>query len=109
MSVLLDECIPKRLKKHLHATEIKTVPEAGWSGKKNGALLGLAEKMFDVFLTVDQNLRYQQRLPDRNIAVIIINVPDNRLESFLPYLKQIKHAVDSARSGYVVRIPATRA
>jgi predicted nuclease of predicted toxin-antitoxin system len=59
--VLIDECAPKALKKHLanHGHECLTVQEAGWSGKQNGELLNLAEKAFDVLVTLDTNLRYQ--------------------------------------------------
>src|SRR6266403_1407223 len=71
MRVLIDECAPRALKKHLthHGHECLTLQEAGWSGKQNGELLSLAEAAFDVFVTVDTNLRYQQNLNeprDRN-------------------------------------------
>jgi len=62
MKVLLDECLPKKLKYELEADEATTVPEAGWASKTNGELLSLAETDFDVFLTRDQNLEYQQNL-----------------------------------------------
>ena len=62
MKVLLDECLPKKLKYELEADEATTVPEAGWASKTNGELLSLAETDFDVFLTRDQNLECQQNL-----------------------------------------------
>jgi predicted nuclease of predicted toxin-antitoxin system len=64
MKVLIDECAPKPLKKHLtnQGHECLTVQEAGWSGKQNGELLSLAEAAFDVLVTLDTNLRYQENL-----------------------------------------------
>ncbi len=55
MRVLLDECLPKRLKNLLVGHEIQTVPEAGWAGKKHGGLIRLAAGNFDVFITIDKN------------------------------------------------------
>lgn len=57
----LDECIPRKLKAHLAEHECRTVSEAGWAGKRNGELLRLAEGSFDVFLTLDKGVQYQQR------------------------------------------------
>jgi predicted nuclease of predicted toxin-antitoxin system len=59
MKILLDECLPKKLKLEIEADVVLTVPEAGWASKKNGELLGLAAGNFDVFLTTDQNLEFQ--------------------------------------------------
>ena len=64
MKILLDECTPHVLKKLLTGFEIKTVQDQGWSGITNGALLRLAEGQFDVFITSDQNLKYQQNLSE---------------------------------------------
>ena len=60
MRILLDECLPKRLKRDLTGHTARTVPEMGWAGKENGELLALATGQFDVFLTVDRNLSFQQ-------------------------------------------------
>ena len=57
MRLLLDECVPKRLKRELQGHEIQTVPEAGWASVKNGALLRVADGLFEVFLTVDQGIQ----------------------------------------------------
>ncbi len=56
-----------------------TVPQAGWAGIKNGELLALAEEQFDVLVTVDRNLSFQQNLPQFNIAVVVLEAPTNRL------------------------------
>jgi len=81
MKVLIDECAPRALKYTLavHGHECLTVQEAGWSGKENGELLALAEAEFDVLVTVDTNLRYQQNLAGRKIAIVILRAQSNRL------------------------------
>jgi predicted nuclease of predicted toxin-antitoxin system len=73
MKVLIDECAPKALKVALAARgfDCTTVQEAGWSGKENGELLALADASFDVVVTIDRNLRYQQNLSGRRIALRI--------------------------------------
>jgi hypothetical protein len=58
--VLLDECLPKRLKRELVGHDTRTIPEMGWASKRNGELLALAVGRFDVFLTADRNLSFQQ-------------------------------------------------
>jgi hypothetical protein len=63
MRLLLDECLPRKLKNHLPEHECSTVPEQGWAGKKNGELLLLAEKSgFEIFLTLDRGVEYEQNL-----------------------------------------------
>lgn len=68
MKILLDESLPARLAHELHGHKVVTVAEAGWSGKKNGELLKLAESKFDVFITIDQNLQYQVNLSSEFIT-----------------------------------------
>ena len=71
MKILLDECIDRQLAKDITGHEVKTVPQMGWATSRNGELLTLAEKDFEVFITVDRNLSFQQHLPRYNIAVIV--------------------------------------
>jgi predicted nuclease of predicted toxin-antitoxin system len=70
--ILLDECLPRRLKRELPGHDVRTTPEMGWAGKRNGELLRLAEREFEVFLTVDRKLQRQQNLSAFNIAVIVM-------------------------------------
>ncbi len=79
MKVLLDECLDRRLAKDLIGFEVKTVPQMGWAGVKNGSLMILAEAEFDVFITVDRNLSFQQNLPKFDVAVLVIYAKSNRL------------------------------
>ena len=98
MRVLLDECLPKKLKKAIRGHSVSTVVEMGWIGKKNGELLRLAASKFEVFITVDQNLGFQQNLGHSTIPIILLRVKDNRLESFLPLLPKIHQALDKPPS-----------
>ena len=80
MKVLLDECIPRKLKAAFVGHQCSTVPEAGLAGKKNGDLLSLAEiQGFEIFLTMDKGIQYEQNLTDRRIAIIIVRAKSNRL------------------------------
>ena len=83
MRVLLDECVPRKLGRELAGHEVSTVTGRGWSGVKNGKLLALAEAEFDVFLTVDQNLKYQQNLKTFHIGIVLLTARNNRLRGRL--------------------------
>ncbi len=102
--VLLDECIDWRLSRHLRPHEVTTVIKAGWSGVKNGQLLRTAEASFDVFVTVDRNLSFQQRLIDLDLAVVVVRATSNRLKDMLPLLPQLLRAIATAKPGHVLFI-----
>ena len=104
MKVLLDECVPRKLRRELPEHEVFTVTGRGWSGIKNGKLLALAEAEFDVFLTVDQNLKYQQNLKAFNIAVILLVARNNRLKTLLPLMPETREALDNIKAGDFVRL-----
>jgi len=89
MKILLDECIDRRLAKEFVGCDVKTVPQMGWAGIKNGQLLALAEAEFDIFITVDRNLSFQQNLPQFNIAVVVLQVSSNRLADMKPVVPNI--------------------
>jgi hypothetical protein len=72
LRVLLDECVDVRLAANLAGVDVRTVADQGWLGISNGKLLALAATKFDVFLTVDRNLPFQQHLPKFDIAVILL-------------------------------------
>jgi len=103
---LLDECVPLLLKDSLQGFEVFTVQEMGWSEAENGELIRLAEGRFDVLLTVDRNLPYQQNLRGLSLAVLILAVP-NRVADILPYLAEVRGALDAIRPGDVVVIRPT--
>ncbi|HLO48753.1 MAG TPA: DUF5615 family PIN-like protein [Kamptonema sp.] len=89
MKILLDECIDRRLAKEFVNCDVKTVPQMGWAGIKNGQLLALAEAEFDIFITVDRNLSFQQNLPQFNIAVVVLQVSSNRLADMKPVVPNV--------------------
>ena len=99
MKVLLDECIDHRFARDLVGHDVTTVQKSGWSGIKNGDLLALAEKTFDVLITVDRKLGAQQDLTNFNIAVVLIRARSNRLEHLRLVLPKLLLALESARVG----------
>ena len=106
MRVLLDECLPRPLKRELIGHEVRTVPEMKWSGKRNGDLLRLAAREFDVLLTVDRRLPREQKLPTFRIAVIVLIARGNRLLDLLPLVPAILEILPRARSGEAVVVSA---
>jgi predicted nuclease of predicted toxin-antitoxin system len=106
MRVLLDECTPKALKRVLadQGHECRTVQEAGWAGKKNGELLSVAETAFDVLVTVDTNLRYQQNLTGRKIAVVVVQSSSNRLDHLRQYFTACALAIEKIKPGEIVLV-----
>lgn len=104
MRVLLDECLPRRLKNNLSPHEARTVAEMGWSGVKNGALLGLAEAGFDVFLTVDRNLQYQQHVSAYNISIIVLIARSNAFERLQPLVPLVLEALQQVQAGEVRQV-----
>ncbi len=105
MRVLLDECVPRKLKSTLTGYECRTVPEEGLAGKRNGELLSLAEDAgFDVFLTVDRGIEFQQNLQSQRIAVLLVRARSSRLADLLPHVPAVLEKLDSLRPGEIVRV-----
>ncbi len=77
MRILLDECIDRRLAKEFGGYEIKTVPQMGWAGVKDRELLLLATSVFDVFITADRNLSFQQNLSPFDLSLIVLQAQSN--------------------------------
>lgn len=104
MRVLLDECVPRKLRRELPDHEVRTVTEAGWNGTKNGALLALAAHHFDVFLTVDANLQYQQNLSNLPISVILVLAYSNDVDVLRPLMSRVRDILAAIEPGrlYVV-------
>jgi hypothetical protein len=101
VNILLDECIDRQLAKEIEGHEVVTVPQAGWAGIQNGELLRRAQEQFDVFITVDRNLSFQQHLPQFSIAVIVLQAPTNRLKDLRPLVPQLHRMVPLAPKGQV--------
>ena|SRR5712692_10584596 len=96
---------PRKLKNNFPGHDCKTVPEAGFAGKKNGELLSLAEQAgFEVFLTIDRGIEYEQNLATRKLAVIIIHTKSSRLTDLLPHRPAILKLLQSIQSGELSRV-----
>jgi hypothetical protein len=99
MNILLDECVDRRLGRGLTGHTVRTVPKMGWAGIKNGHLLALAEQQFDVFITVDRCLSFQQNLSRFNIAVLVLCAATNRLVDLKGLVPDILAAIPNAPKG----------
>jgi PIN like domain len=105
MRILLDECVPRPLRRELTDYEVRTVVEMGWSGKKNGELLQLMmQQSFTILLTTDQNLRYQQNLQQAGVAVVVLVASSNRLPDLLPLIPNVRSAIATIAPGMVVDV-----
>ena len=104
MKILIDECLPKRLKRELPDHEVFTVQEMGWSSKTNGELIGLMTGSFDMFLTNDQNMEYQQNLEEVPVAFVVLIAVNNKLETLKPLMPKVLMAMQTIQSGTVVAI-----
>lgn len=97
MNVLLDECVPLPLRDILAGHHCATVKVEGWGGIKNGELLRLAEDRFDLFITADQNIRYQQNLSGRRITIVELSTND--LRRILAASSLLLSVVNTAKAG----------
>ena len=106
MRVLLDECVPRKFKEHFPGHESVTVPELGLAGKKNGELLSLAEEAgFQVFITLDQGIEYEQNLMGRRIAIVLVRAKSSRLVDLVPHMAEILEKLGTIEPGQLVQIP----
>ena len=107
MRILLDECLPARLRRALPDHDVHTVQSLGWAGTKNGALLRrAAESGFTVFLTVDRNLEYQQDVPGAGLAIIALRAHTNDIVDLLPLMPTVLTVLPAVTPGRVTRIPS---
>lgn len=104
MKLLLDESLPRSLKGELTSHDVVTVPEKGWAGKDNGELLQLSSAEFDVFVTADQGLQYQQNLAGYDIAVVTLAATSNRLEDLRLLVPRLLTALDEVGPGEVITV-----
>ncbi len=104
MKVLVDECVDWRLSCDIVGHDVKTARQMGWSTIRNGELLASAAKEFDVFVTVDRNLSFQQNLPAFSIAVIVLRAKSNRLSDLRPLVPELLAAIPTAKPGTVTYV-----
>jgi predicted nuclease of predicted toxin-antitoxin system len=104
MRILIDECLYWRLSHALTSHYSVSMQKVGWGGIKNGALLELAEKEFDVFLTGDRNLSFQQDVTHYEIAIVVLHAPGTQLRQTLPLIPKVLLALPSLRPGHVLDV-----
>ncbi len=104
MKLLLDECVPRPLRKEFLGHEVSTIEEAGYKSLKNGELLRAASKDFEVLVTVDKNLEYQQNPQKLTMAILVLDVRSNKLERLLPLMSRALDALRTISRGEIVRI-----
>ena len=102
MKVLFDACVPRPLRRKLYGHHCKTAQEMNWSAIKNGALLRAAEGQFDVLITSDRNLKYQQNLRSRKLAIIVL--PTNFLPTVLALAGKVCAALARIQPGDYIEI-----
>src|ERR1700738_1011828 len=99
MRVFLDECVDWRLARDLIGHQVMTARQMGWSSIENGRLLALAAQEFDVFITVDRNLSYQQNLTTVSIPVIVLRAASNRLAELQLLVPELLAVIAAAKPG----------
>ncbi|MCI0691552.1 DUF5615 family PIN-like protein [candidate division KSB1 bacterium] len=105
MKVLLDECVPRPLKFDLIGHDVDHVTEMGWSGIKNGKLLGLAVNAgFEVLVTTDQNLQYQQNLQNFEIGILVLIAKSNRIDDLQPLVPEALNVMRGITASQLVEV-----
>jgi predicted nuclease of predicted toxin-antitoxin system len=102
--ILLDECVPARLKKAFPGHAVQSVTQTDWRTSKDGPLLSFAQDRFDIFVTVDRRLEKQNDLSKFKLGFIIARVPNNRLDGFEPIFEQLNAVAEKVRQGEVIYI-----
>ena len=106
MKILIDECLPAAMKDSLTAYghQCETVREAGFGSKKNGELVALADRKWDVLLTSDRNMKHQLNMAGRKISILVILAKSNRLTDLLPLVPACAKGLLSIQGGQIVEI-----
>jgi hypothetical protein len=105
MRILLGENVPKKLRRAFPSYLVSTVTEMGWAGIKNGELLKRADGVFDVMMTVDKIIQYQNYFTDKSIVLVTFIVKHNKIELLLPLVPAAIAAIQAATPGQVINIP----
>lgn len=104
MKILLDECLPARLKALIVGHDVTTTREMGWAGKKNGELLSLAAKEFDIFLTSDRNLSFQQNPKKYSVTIVILHGKSNAYDDLGPLMAKFLSAIQTPQPGNILHV-----
>jgi predicted nuclease of predicted toxin-antitoxin system len=104
VNILVDECLPKRLARHLVGHMVQTVGQMNWLGLSNGNLLAAAHPQFEIFLTVDKNIVHQKRLSGFRIAVVVLHARSNKIEDLAPLVPEVLALLPTLKSGQAVTV-----
>ncbi len=104
MRILLDECVPRKLGRHLRGQEWSTVPREGLAGVKNGELFTAIQGKWDVLLTTDTNIPWQQVVAKYDLAVVIMRAGSNDIEDLLPWVPEVLRALSSVKPGEAMEV-----
>ncbi len=102
MRILVDECVPLKLVRLLTGHTFATAQQKGWGGFKNGRLLEMAERNFDLFLTSDRNLEYQQNLKGRKIGILLLST--NHWPTLKKHVALVQEALNKLHLNEFVRL-----
>ncbi len=102
--VLLDENLPRKLRRELPAFTVRTVQEEGWTSFRNGELLSRAQSSFEVLLTADRRLQFQQNISRFDIGVVVIVTMNLRFRTILTAIEEIRSALEEVRAGEVISV-----
>ena len=106
MRILLDNCVPWRLGAALTGHEMSSVVRLGWAALSDGELLDAMGDRFDLLVTVDKNLQFQQDLRRRPFAIAVLRAKSNRIHDLLPLVPQLLAALSAVTPGQVIEIQA---
>ena len=106
MNILFDENFPRPLRRFLVGHSVRTAKQMGWAGIENGDLLAIAQSEFDVVLTTDKGIKYQQNFTGRDIAVITLRAFDNRIRTLTPLMSQVLALLPAVEPGRVYMVEA---
>ena len=105
MKLLLDECLPRKLKREFTGHEIFTIDEAGFKGLKNGVLIKSASELnFEVLISVDKNIEHQQNKVKLPLAILVLSAKNNRIESLLPLIPKALEILEVIKIGEIITI-----
>jgi predicted nuclease of predicted toxin-antitoxin system len=105
--ILFDHCVTRKLARHLQSQNIEFAGRIGWADLKDGPLLDAMSGRFDILITTDQNLRHQQSMMGRSVAVIVLQAPSGHVRYLATLVPEIERAIATVKPGDLV-IVSTR-
>jgi predicted nuclease of predicted toxin-antitoxin system len=105
MKLLLDECLPRKLKRAFAGHEVFTIDEAGFKGLKNGNLIKSASEVgCEVLISADKSIKHQQNKANLPLAILVLSAQNNRLESLLPLMAKALQVLENIKTGEIITI-----